>query len=57
MRNPARITIVLDKILKIWMRHPDLRLGQLIVNVISADYIYEIEDDKLLELLDIYDSI
>ena len=52
MRNPKRIPDILKRIQLIWEKHPDLRLGQLIGNVIDARYLYEIEDDKLIKLLD-----
>lgn len=46
----------MSKIEKIWQRNPDLRLGQLIGNVIDTKYLYEIDDKLLLELIEkIYD--
>ena len=33
MREPARIHRILDKIEKIWCENPDLRLGQLLLNL------------------------
>ena len=58
-RDPKRIEIMFDKIRKIWYRYPDLRLGQLLVNVIPVtnpahyDPFY-IEDEDLMKLLDRY---
>lgn len=47
MRNPDRIDKVLNTISKVWKKYPDLRLGQLIINVIPEDKIYNVEDDIL----------
>jgi len=56
MRNPKRIEPILQKIKEIWMKNPDLRLGQLIGNVIDPKYLYEIEDEVLIGIIkDIYD--
>lgn len=52
MRNPKRIKKCLRKIEEIWSKHPDLRLGQLILNVINDPALYYIEDEKLVELLE-----
>ncbi len=58
MRDPNRIFEILFRIEKIWEKHPDLRLGQLIGNVIDVKYLYEIDDKKLLELIEkTYDEI
>ncbi len=54
MRDPQRIKQVLDTIEKIWVKHPDLRLGQLIQNLVSsknANYIYYMEDEELIKRL------
>jgi len=46
---------LLDTIEKAWAKYPELRLTQLLVNVIkpseSCDEIYYVEDSKLVELL------
>ena len=47
MRNPDRIDRVLNTLSKVWKKYPDLRLGQLIINVIPEDRIYYTEDDIL----------
>jgi hypothetical protein len=36
---------------KIWNKHPDLRLGQLIINCIPGGDLYYLEDDKLVKHL------
>lgn len=55
MRNPARIKPFLEKLEKLWEKCPDQRLGQLITNIITYNYDYDIknlfylEDDKFEE--------
>lgn len=51
MRNPDRIQSVLNEIKKVWLKYPDLRLGQLILNVENQTNLYYVEDDRLIELL------
>lgn len=51
MRDPNRIDITLEEIKKIWKKYPDLRLGQLILNVIPESYLYYTEDDDLLRAI------
>lgn len=63
-----RIDNVLDELGGLWKEHPDLRLGQLILNAVHKEYtgnpvdviellLYNIEDYKLLELLNrLYDE-
>ncbi len=53
MRNPDRISIILKRLDDIWMKHPDLRLGQIFVNSYSSleqkgINMFSIEDDELL---------
>lgn len=52
MRNPKRIDADLNRIKKIWKKYPDLRLGQLISNVISSEYLYYIEDSDLVSAIE-----
>lgn len=47
MRDPARIDKVLKELGGIWKQYPDLRLGQLIINVERDPYY--IEDEDLLQ--------
>lgn len=54
MRDPERIDKILDDIKSIWKRHPDMRLGQLICNVIPETYIYFVEDDSMIEAVNKY---
>lgn len=51
MRDPERIPKILKEIEKIWKEHPDLRLGQLIANVVDESAIYFVEDEDLLNVL------
>jgi len=55
MRDPKRIRPALERLRSYWLSHPDLRLGQIIVNAasevhkgISSDAFY-IEDDQLIQ--------
>lgn len=56
-RDPTRIPEVLRLIEQVWEKHPDLRLGQLLLNHLHPDSpcpkLYAIEDDQLLRLLGI----
>jgi hypothetical protein len=58
MRDPKRIEPILEEIRRIWTACPDLRLAQLLVNVIRSPepcpQIFYFEDDKLLERLRAY---
>lgn len=51
MRDPARIPRMLETIRKVWETHPDLRLGQLLVNAMRpsrpSPQVFYFEDDKL----------
>ena len=51
MRDPNRINKILKEIGIIWKQYPDLRLGQLILNVINDPALYYIEDEELVKLL------
>ena len=53
MRDPNRIKPTLELVEQIWEQHPDLRLGQLLVNAVRPSNpvpeIFYAEDDKLVE--------
>lgn len=55
MRDPARIDPILDALRDYWKASPDLRLCQLIENLIAQEQpghcIYAVEDDVLLDKL------
>jgi len=54
-RDPSRIDPILARLAAYWHAHPDLRLGQIVVNAVKAPWprvadavdVYSIEDDKL----------
>jgi len=54
MRDPARIDRILSLVRKIWVKHPDLRLTQLIMNAlaINSDPYYIEDDDLELSLIE-----
>lgn len=52
MRDKERIKDILERLEKIWNEYPDLRLGQLILNVYSDPTLYYVEDDKLLSAME-----
>ena len=54
MRDKERIESTLKTIKSIWNKYPDLRLGQLILNVCSDSTLYYIEDDRLVQKLKDY---
>jgi uncharacterized protein YihD (DUF1040 family) len=57
MRDPARIDKVLNIIRKYWKTYPDLRLTQLLTNVLGTGDNFHIEDDELVKRLDEYMAI
>lgn len=52
MRDIDRIDSILDRLKTLWKRNPDLRLGQLILNVLRDPTLYYIEDEQLIEVLE-----
>lgn len=54
MRDPKRIPRMAHKLLAIWNLQPDLRLGQLLVNMTQGGepYIFHTEDQTLEDVLD-----
>ena len=51
MRDPKRIDRILQEISNIWHKYPDMRLGQLICNVLQDPALYYIEDEELVNYL------
>lgn len=48
MRSPARIDPTLKMIEILWKRHPDMRLGQLLINLDGGqDNLWNLEEDEL----------
>lgn len=50
MRDPKRIPKILKELQKVWEKHPDLRLGQLLLNL-GFDFYY-VEDKELIKKLE-----
>lgn len=52
-RDPCRIWPILDLLGNVWQKHPNLRLGQLLVGLlgVTSPEVFYAEDAKLLELL------
>jgi len=59
IREPSRISKVMRRWQKVWERYPDMRFGQLLVNVIKREHIgpadvgsslFYSEDVKLVEI-------
>lgn len=51
MRDPNRIDGILERLRVVWTKSPDLRLGQLLLNVNRGD-IYHTEDNALIEAVE-----
>ncbi len=47
MRDPARINRVLNKVRAAWADRPDLRLGQILINLAGNDDLFQLEDTEL----------
>lgn len=61
MRDPRRIPRIIELLHSKWEANPDIRLGQLIYNIIirnkgSLVDIYYLEDDKLEDLIRKYSN-
>ena len=57
MRDPKRIDVILQEISAIWHKYPDMRLGQLIGNVLEGPSLYYVEDNSLVKALkDVYEG-
>lgn len=56
MRDPKRIPVLLKEFEKEWMKHPDMRFGQLVYCFCTGDSIPHIEDDKMLERIVDFES-
>jgi len=58
MRDANRINTVLSGLKDIWEKYPDLRLGQLICNVVRDPALYYIEDEDLVKALkEFYENV
>lgn len=52
MRDPNRIREVLNRLRVVWEAYPDLRLGQLLLNVGDDPVLYYIEDNVLIKAIE-----
>lgn len=50
-RDVGRIQAVLSALETVWRQYPDMRLGQLLINVCGETDLFVIEDEKILERL------
>ena len=51
MRDINRIPEILNELAAIWQKYPDLRLGQLLLNVVGDPMLYYLEDKDLIDTL------
>lgn len=51
MRDPNRIPNVLHDVQRVWEAFPDMRLGQLLLNVAADPALYYMEDEELVHRL------
>lgn len=55
MRDPARIDEILDLLRTVWLKNPDLRLGQLVVSAANptepCPKVFYVEDAQLSKAL------
>lgn len=52
MRKEERIDPALERLGRVWKQYPDLRLGQLILNVARDPMLYYLEDEELIKTLE-----
>lgn len=58
MRDPKRIEVIMNKLEKIWKKHPDMRFCQMFSNILLEDEIpYYLEDDTLLKKIEIFEKM
>ena len=50
MRDIERIQTTTAVLRDLWHEYPDMRFGQLVYNLTRLDPLFEIEDDKLVEI-------
>ena len=53
MRDPKRIRPFLDKLAEAWEKYPDLRFGQLVMDIVpDSDRLWNCEEGEFLRRLD-----
>lgn len=52
MRDVARIRPLMERLIAVWERHPDFRLGQLVSNAAPNRDPYSIEDAQLIKAIE-----
>jgi len=59
MRDPKRIPEILKRLEVVWKKYPDLRLGQLLIDVLHVrnNFLFYIEDDKLIEEVEKFQAL
>ena len=56
MRDPNRIEPIMEELTKMWKKHPDMRLGQFLCNILGeADTVtnrdpFYVEDDEIIDV-------
>lgn len=54
-RDPKRIDEVLNRLKRLWKIYPDLRLGQLMVNIVGVDQdMFYLEDQDFVNAIEDY---
>ena len=51
MRDPKRISKVLEVLQQLWEQYPDFRFGQLLVNLPFESDPFFMEDDEMIKFL------
>ena len=54
MRRKDKIDSIVNKLEEIWLDFPDLRLGQLLLNVSKDPELYYLEDEDLIGKLEAF---
>lgn len=54
MRDPGRIKIICEMLAEVWQEVPDWRLSQFMINVLSTDDLFYMEDYEFMEYIKKY---
>lgn len=52
MRDVNRIRPLMERLIAVWERHPDLRLGQIVSNASPDRDSFNIEDEALIQAIE-----